>query len=207
MLTPGANWREVADEVHTVVGRKGLLFKEPATKLALRVVHEALGLPPGKPKEPIEGAADTAVVVSSNFGNVETVADLVREIRAGSGKDVSPLRAPNASSNIIASTIAIRYGFTGPNVMICNGPNSAAQAHRIGALLLKSGRAKRVVVVDVEPADEITTALHPGIEAHASCVVLTLDSLVPEAHSRTVLTADPLAVSQADPLAVSEAHS
>jgi 3-oxoacyl-[acyl-carrier-protein] synthase II len=172
-LRPGQNWREVADEAHTVVGRKGLLFKEPATKLALRVVHEALGLPPGRPKGPIEGAADTAVVVSSNFGNVETIADLVREVRAGSGKDVSPLRAPNASSNIIASTIAIRYGFTGPNVMVCSGTSSGRQALRLGALLLKSGRAKRVVVVDVEPADEVASALQPDIEGYASCVVLT----------------------------------
>jgi 3-oxoacyl-[acyl-carrier-protein] synthase II len=189
VLLPGQDWREVADRAHAVVGRKGLLFKEPATKMALQVVHEALDLPPGKPKGPIDGAADTAVVVSSNFGNVETIAELVREIRAGSGRDVSPLRAPNASSNIIASTIAIRYGFTGPNVMVCSGPDSGRQAVRLGSLLLRSGRAKRVVVVDVEPADEVASALRPGITAFAACVVLQPDGGRPLASGESVLEA------------------
>ncbi|WP_326613584.1 3-oxoacyl-ACP synthase [Streptomyces scopuliridis] len=166
------------DEAHTVLGRKGLLYKEDSTRLALCAVHRAFGLPPGKLREPLPGAAGTAVVVSSNFGNVRTVRDIVAEMRAGSGHDVSPLNGPNASSNVIASTLAIRYGFTGPNLMVCGGATSGLDAVRLGALLLRAGRARRVVVVGVEPDDEVArglAALRPGgagLRSAAACVVL-----------------------------------
>ncbi|MEU8263187.1 beta-ketoacyl synthase N-terminal-like domain-containing protein [Micromonospora sp. NPDC048999] len=167
------------DEAHTLLGRKGLLFKEPAVRIALCAVHRALGLPPGRPTAPVPGAAGTAVVVSSNLGNVATVCDIVDQVRAGGLRGVSPMQAPNASSNIIASSIAIRYGFTGPNLMVCSGSTGGLDALRLGALLVRSGRAPRVIVVGAEPADEIATTLRvaaglPPGPPHgiAACVVL-----------------------------------
>ncbi len=170
------------EDAHRLLGRKGLLYKEPATRLALCAVHRALGLPPGRPAEPVDGGADTAVIVSSNYGNVQTVRDVVGTVRAGSGKDVSPLQAPNASSNVIASTIAIRYGLAGPNLMLCSGAVSGHQALRLGALLLRAGRARRAVVVGVEPVDETVRTLaarrgpagggHPAPREGAACVIL-----------------------------------
>ncbi|MFE5158861.1 beta-ketoacyl synthase N-terminal-like domain-containing protein [Streptomyces sp. NPDC056697] len=174
------------DQAHTVLGRKGLLFKEDATRLALCAVHRAFALPPGKLTEPLPGAEHTAVVVSSNVGNARTVRDIVAEMRAGSAHDVSPLNGPNASSNVIASTLAIRYGFTGPNLMVCSGATSGLDAVRLGALLLRGERARRVVVVGVEPDDEVArglAALRPAapgttlpvpLRAAAACVVLEL---------------------------------
>lgn len=167
------------DLAHTVLGRKGLLFKEDATRLALCAVHRAFGLPPGKLTEPLSGAEHTAVVVSSNLGNVQTVREIVAGMRAGSAHDVSPLHGPNASSNVIASTLAIRYGFTGPNLTVCSGATSGLDAVRLAALLLRGERARRVVVVGVEPGDETArdlAALHPDAAAPlrpaAACVVL-----------------------------------
>ncbi|MEU2610291.1 beta-ketoacyl synthase N-terminal-like domain-containing protein [Micromonospora sp. NPDC007271] len=167
------------DEAHTLLGRKGLLFKEPAVRIAMCAVHRALGLPPGRPAAPVPGAAGTAVVVSSNLGNVATVCDIVDQVRAGGLRGVSPMQAPNASSNIIASSIAIRYGFTGPNLMVCSGATGGLDALRLGALLVRSGRAPRVVVVGAEPADETATSLRaaaglpPGPpQGIAACVVL-----------------------------------
>ncbi|KAA2254452.1 beta-ketoacyl synthase [Solihabitans fulvus] len=172
-----------ADQAHVVLGRKGLLAKEPATRLALCAVHAALGLPPGRPTGPVAGAGTTAVVVSSNLGNVQTVCAVVDEMRASSGHAVSPLLAPNASSNIIASSIAIRYGITGPNFMLCAGATSGLDAVRLGARLLRAGRTDRAVVVGVEPDDEIARGLlglratPPGgfsePRAAAACVLLT----------------------------------
>ncbi|WP_052443231.1 beta-ketoacyl synthase N-terminal-like domain-containing protein [Streptacidiphilus neutrinimicus] len=147
------------DEAHLLLGRKGLLYKEPATRLALCAVHRAFDLPPGRPKGPVEQGQDTAVVVSSNYGNVQTVRDVVATVRAGSGRDVSPLQAPNASSNVIASTLAIRYGLAGPNLMVCSGAVSGHQALYLGALLLRTGRARRAVVVGVEPVDDTVRVL------------------------------------------------
>ncbi|MFJ6194953.1 beta-ketoacyl synthase N-terminal-like domain-containing protein [Micromonospora sp. NPDC092111] len=167
------------DEAHTLLGRKGLLFKEPAVRLAMCAVHRALGLPPGRPAAPLPAAAGTAVVVSSNLGNVATVCDIVDQVRAGGLRGVSPMQAPNASSNIIASSIAIRYGFTGPNLMVCSGATGGLDAVRLGALLVRSGRAHRAIVVGAEPADEIAAGLRavagtPPGPPHgiAACVVL-----------------------------------
>ncbi|HEX7659403.1 MAG TPA: beta-ketoacyl synthase N-terminal-like domain-containing protein [Pseudonocardiaceae bacterium] len=159
-------------EAHTVLGRKGLLAKEPATRLALCATHEALGLPPGKLTEPVPGAARTAVVVASNLGNVATVCDVVHTVRTEGGKSVSPLIAPNASSNIIASTIAMRYAFTGPNLLVSSGATAGIDAIRLGALLIRRGRTHRAVVVGVEPDDEIARSLCPGIRAAAAAVIL-----------------------------------
>ncbi|MEU5182208.1 beta-ketoacyl synthase N-terminal-like domain-containing protein [Streptomyces longwoodensis] len=169
-------------EAHRLLGRKGLLYKEPATRLALCAVHRALGLPPGRPAEPVGQGPQTAVVVSSNYGNVHTVREVVATVRAGSRKDVSPLQAPNASSNVIASTIAIRYGLSGPNLMVCSGAVSGLQALRLAALLIRAGRAERAVVVGVEPDDATVRQLallrptsngrHPQPRAAAACVVL-----------------------------------
>jgi 3-oxoacyl-(acyl-carrier-protein) synthase len=159
-------------DAHRVLGRKGLLAKEPATRLALCATHEALGLPPGKPTEPVAGAAGTAVVVASNLGNVATVCEVVDQVRTEGRHAVSPLVAPNASSNIIASSIALRYRFTGPNFLVCSGATAGLDAVRLGALLIRTGRTHRCVVVGVEPDDEVATALCPGLRAAAAAVVL-----------------------------------
>lgn len=174
-----------AEETHLVLGRKGLLMKEPSTKLALCAVQRAFGLPPGKLDGPLPLADCTAVVVSSNLGNLHTVCRLAAAVRGEGFRAVSPLEAPNASSNVIASTIAIRYAFTGPNVMLCNGATSGLDAVRLGARLIRAGRAARVVVVGVEPDDEISQALAksrdpqtygargaPALRASAACVIL-----------------------------------
>jgi 3-oxoacyl-[acyl-carrier-protein] synthase II len=167
------------DQARFVLGRKGLLGKEPATRLALCAVHRALGLPPGPLAEPLPYAPGTAVVVASNLGNAETVCTVLSDMREHGGSAVSPLDAPNASSNVIASSVAIRYGFTGPNLTVCSGATAGLDAVRLGMLLLRAGRAQRAVVVGVEPADPVArrlAALRPDppgeLTAAAGCVLL-----------------------------------
>ncbi len=161
-----------------LLGRKGLLAKEPATRLALCAVHRAFGLPERAPRRSAEELDPrTAVIVSSNLGNVATVAGIGTALRDGGVRAVSPLDAPNASSNVIASTVAIWFRFGGPNLTVCSGHSSGLDAVGLGRSLLLSGRADRVVVVGVEPRDEVTDALltratgAPGV-AVAACVVL-----------------------------------
>lgn len=161
-----------------LLGRKGLLAKEPATRMALCAVHRAFGLPERAPRRSAEEPDPrTAVIVSSNLGNVATVAGISTALPDGGVRAVSPLDAPNASSNVIASTVAIWFRFGGPNLTVCSGHPSGLDAVGLGRLLLLSGRADRVVVVGVEPRDEVTDALltratgAPGVPV-AACVVL-----------------------------------
>jgi 3-oxoacyl-[acyl-carrier-protein] synthase II len=167
------------EEAHELLGRKGLLGKDAATRLALCAVHRALGLPPGRRPPPGPPDPAVAVVASSNLGNLATVAGVVRAVRSGQRKEISPLMAPGASSNVLASAVAIWFGFGGPCVMLCSGATSGIDAVTAGALLLRSGRAARVVVVGAEPADEVAAALHArrapraaALREGAACVIL-----------------------------------
>ena len=171
LYVPGVDGAFPPGEEHRLLGRKGLLYKEQATRLALCAVHRALGLPAGARADGPPDPA-TAVVASSNLGNVATVRKVVETLREGSGRDVSPLDAPNASSNVIASTVAIWFRFGGPNLMVCSGATAGLDAIALASLLLRAGRASRVVVVGAEPDDEVARSLRAGLRAGAAALVL-----------------------------------
>jgi 3-oxoacyl-[acyl-carrier-protein] synthase II len=165
------------DDVRSVLGRKGLLYRDPATRLALCAAQGALRLAPGPVA--VDGVdPGGAVVASSNLGNCATVCSVSERMRAEGGRSISPMEAPNASSNVVASTIGLRFGFGGPNVMVCNGQTSGADAIRAGLRLLAAGRATRVLVVGVEPDDAVAQRLaeesgHPDrVAAGAAALVL-----------------------------------
>jgi 3-oxoacyl-[acyl-carrier-protein] synthase II len=150
------------ERARELLGRKGLLNKEPATRLALCAVHRALRRPPGAERDSGPPDPRVAVVASSNLGNVATVVDVVRSVRAAGRTGVSPLAAPNVSSNVLASAVAIWFRFGGPNLMVCSGSTGGLDALALGALLLRAGRADRVVVVGAEPADDVAAAMSNG---------------------------------------------
>jgi 3-oxoacyl-[acyl-carrier-protein] synthase II len=132
---------------------RGLRYKDHATRLALLAVDRALTAACALPATESDGEK-TAVVASSNFGNLDTVCRTAETIARKSVTGTSPMDLPNASPNVVASTIAIKYRLRGPNVMLCNGSASGLDALRVARLLLSSGRAIRVLVVGTEPADE-----------------------------------------------------
>ncbi|CAA9432628.1 MAG: hypothetical protein AVDCRST_MAG66-3794 [uncultured Pseudonocardia sp.] len=164
-----------------VLGRKGLLGTEPATRSALCAVHRLLGLADGAARNDGEPDPSTAVVVSSNLGNAATVAGVARTVRASGVRAASPLDAPNASSNVLASAVALRFRFGGPNVTVCSGHPSGLDAIGLGRLLIVAGRARRSVVVGVEPGGEVAEHLCPGIGGGAvGAVVLEADDGEPD---------------------------
>ncbi|MBV9821840.1 MAG: beta-ketoacyl synthase, partial [Actinobacteria bacterium] len=116
-----------------------------------------------------------AVVVASNLGNVEAVARVTRTVRDEGGSAVSVLDAPNASSNIVASTIALWFGFGAANLMVCSGAGAGFDGLELALVLLRAGRADRVVLVGVEPDDPVAAGLYAGsgrLRAGAACLVL-----------------------------------
>jgi 3-oxoacyl-[acyl-carrier-protein] synthase II len=169
-----------AFEPEAKLGRKGLRYKDRATKLALCAVHDALedaGLPLTLSDR------KTGVVVSSNFGNLDTVCRVAATIHEGGSRSASPLDLPNASSNAIASSIAIRHGCRGVNLTVCNGATGGLDAIYMAASAIRAGRAARVLVVGVEPLHEVAVRLAetandgaaPGdfrLGEGAACVVL-----------------------------------
>ncbi|WP_256923518.1 beta-ketoacyl synthase N-terminal-like domain-containing protein [Streptomyces sp. 13-12-16] len=143
------------------IGKKGLRYKDRATQLALVCAEEALKdaglLGPGGLGV---GGGTIAVLVASNYGNVDTVCSVVETIAAeGTTSGISPMDTPNASSNVIASTLAIKYGLRGPNLMICNGPTSGLDAVRWAVNVIGARRADRALVVAVEPDNDMVRQL------------------------------------------------
>jgi 3-oxoacyl-[acyl-carrier-protein] synthase II len=98
-------------------------------------------------------------VVSSNLGNVDTVCRVLDTVRAEGSDSASPLDIPNLSSNVIASSLAIRFGLKAINLMVCNGATSGADALHLAANAIRAGRARRVLVAAVEPANATVARL------------------------------------------------
>jgi 3-oxoacyl-[acyl-carrier-protein] synthase II len=168
-----------AEGARELLGDRGLLAKEPATRLALCAVHRALGLRP-RARHGWNPDPRTAVVASSNFGNAGAVASIASTLHRGDEK-VSPLQVPNASSNVVASTVGIWFGCGAANLMVCSGATGGLDAAALAAVLLRADRADRVIVVGVEPDDDFTVGLQalrrtdrPGepLRAGAAAVVL-----------------------------------
>lgn len=158
----------------TMLGRRGLLGKDDATRLALCAVHRALDLDDGV--RPVSAPdPGVAVVGCGNLGNVDTVADVARRATANGVREISPLAAPRASSNVMTSVVAIWFRLGGPNLMICSGATASFDALATAELLLRARRARQVVVVGAEADTPTATALYGRrrrLAAGAACVIV-----------------------------------
>jgi 3-oxoacyl-[acyl-carrier-protein] synthase II len=133
------------------LGKKGLRYKERATLLALCAAKTALvnaGLL-DEQMTPLD-SADFGVIVASNSGNLDTVCKVADVIRSEHVNAASSMDLPNASSNIVASTLAIRFGLKALNLMICSGASASLDALILAANAIRQGRAQRMLVVTVE---------------------------------------------------------
>ncbi|MEV5974977.1 beta-ketoacyl synthase N-terminal-like domain-containing protein [Streptomyces sp. NPDC051921] len=159
-----------ADDPVSRLRGPGLRYKDRATKLALSAAREALadaGLLAALDAAGGAGAPDGAagagapvdsrrfgVVVSTNWGNVDTVCETTATIRRAGYTATSPMLLPNTASNVTASWLAITHGLRGANVTLCNGPTSGLDAVHWARTLIAAGRLDRALVVGVEPVNE-----------------------------------------------------
>ncbi|MEU5159635.1 beta-ketoacyl synthase N-terminal-like domain-containing protein [Streptomyces sp. NPDC020875] len=167
------------DPATGLTGRE-LRHKDRASRLALRAVESALddaGLTDATAA--FTGAADaTAVVVSTNLGNADSVCDAADTIAAEGVRGLSPLGLPRTSSNVVAGWVAIRYGLRGPNLTVCNGATSGLDALAWARNLMLAGRAEAAVVVGVEPAGAVTEKLL-GEQSTDTAVAVVLEPADP----------------------------
>ncbi len=99
---------------------------------------------------PRDDGRDTAIVVATSHGPVESTAEFAAGIRARGHARGNPFLFPNVLYNAVAGEVAIRGGIRGHNVTVTNGELCGAASLEIALLLLKTGRARRVVVLSVE---------------------------------------------------------
>ncbi|MFV8132309.1 beta-ketoacyl synthase N-terminal-like domain-containing protein [Streptomyces syringium] len=162
LLGPAVSGADPVDPA-ALIGKKGLRYKDRATQIGLCLASAALAdaglLDDGGLTVPGERVG---IVVSTNLGNADTVCRAVATIAKEGTTGLSPMDTPNASSNITASEAAIRFDLRGPNLTVCNGVTSGLDAVRWAALTVRSGRADHMLVLGVEPDNDVTRALVGG---------------------------------------------
>jgi 3-oxoacyl-[acyl-carrier-protein] synthase II len=137
------------------LGKKGLRYKDRATQLAYSAAADVLRESGLLDENGLTVASETiGVIASSNLGNADTVCRVVDTLREETVTGTSPMDLPNASSNVIATSVAIRFGLRGPNLMVCNGDNSGVDAVFLATTMIAAGRVERVLVLGVEPDSE-----------------------------------------------------
>lgn len=171
------------------LGRTGLRYRDHATRLAYCAAQDALvsaGL--AEPGAPAVAADPIATIVSSNRGNLDTLCRVSRTIDTESTTAVSPMELPNASSNVIAASVATKFGLRGPNLTVCNGHPSGLDAVRWAMHLIAAGRARQVLVVGVEPAGvEVRALLGASDLLDGAAAIVVEDAAAADERGRTPL--------------------
>jgi 3-oxoacyl-[acyl-carrier-protein] synthase II len=94
--------------------------------------------------------ARCAVVVGTGVGGLQTLEEQVRIFQAKGAGRVSPFFIPMMMANATAGTIAMQFGWTGPNT--CVATACAASAHALGEAmrLVRDGTADVVLAAGAE---------------------------------------------------------
>ncbi len=143
-----------------VLGRKGLRYKDRASLLALCAAANALddaGLPQAKADR--ADAGSFGVIAATTTGIAETVCRVAETIHDGGVVAAAPMDLPNASGNVAAASVAIRFGLEGLNLTLSASPTSGLDALRWATVAIRAGRARRILVIGVEPAAEMIDRL------------------------------------------------
>lgn len=158
------------------LSRRDRRHKDRATALALAAARQALedaGLDTGELSD--ADRERIGVVASTNYGNLDTVCSTVDAIAEHTYLGTSPVLLPSTASNVVASWLAITHGLRGANLTLCNGATSGLDAVHWARRLITAGRVDRVLVVGVEPSNEMVTGLAGG-EAVDGAAALLLES-------------------------------
>ncbi|GAB7045407.1 beta-ketoacyl synthase N-terminal-like domain-containing protein [Catenuloplanes indicus] len=120
------------------LGRKGTRAMDRVTAIAITAVGELLGPEPAGP--------DTALVLGTGTGSVQSIMDFTRDALTGDKPYlVDPARFPNTVMNRAAGTSAIWHGIRGPNTTIAGGALTGLLALGYAARLLRAGRCTRAL--------------------------------------------------------------
>lgn len=154
------------------LGRKGLRYNTKATLLALAAVTELLETAgPGT----AEAGESCGLIAASAYGTYSAVCGVAEQLTQGGVNRISPMDLPNASSNILASQIAIRFGIKGVCLTVDDGLRSGESVLRWASRLLRAGRCERVIAVTAESPSEYEQLLRGGRPLVTGAVAMMLE--------------------------------
>ncbi|GGK75909.1 beta-ketoacyl synthase N-terminal-like domain-containing protein [Mangrovihabitans endophyticus] len=163
---------------------RGMRHKDRASRLALVAAADALTDAGLLTDGTYAGCGDrTAVVVSTNFGNLDSVCSFADTIAGEGVVGLSPLGLPHTSSNSVAGWVAIEHHLRGPNLTVCNGASSGLDALFWAQLMIEAGRADATVVVGVEPGTGAVARLLDGARSLDGAAAVVVES-VPHRRAR-----------------------
>jgi 3-oxoacyl-[acyl-carrier-protein] synthase II len=128
------------------LGPKEARRVDRVTQLGFAAAADALA----DANEPNADPARCAVVVGTGVGGLQTLEDQVSVFLDKGANRVSPFFIPMMMANATAGTIAMQFGWTGPNT--CVATACAASAHAVGeaARLVRDGTADVVLAGGAE---------------------------------------------------------
>jgi 3-oxoacyl-[acyl-carrier-protein] synthase II len=124
---------------------RGLRPLARASRLGAVAAAAALG----HPRERAGAGERTAVVVGTQWGSIEPLAEFDRAAVLEGPRLVNPAGFPNVVANVHAGYIGILFGLAGPNVTVC-GRGAGLEALGQALDLLTLGRADSVLSGGVE---------------------------------------------------------
>jgi 3-oxoacyl-[acyl-carrier-protein] synthase II len=154
----------IGDGLKALVRRKGLAALSRGALLAAAAIEDLLVVRPDALTAGCE-PGDVALLVGTAFGHVESKADFHATALRDGVRLVSPIVFPNTIINSPGGHAAILFGLTGPNSTITSGRRSGLEAILRATTLLRSGRARRAIVVG---ADEASPSLLRAMSARRS---------------------------------------
>jgi 3-oxoacyl-[acyl-carrier-protein] synthase II len=128
------------------LGPKEARRLDRVTQLGFAAAADALGDAGDASVDP----ARSAVVIGTGIGGLITLEEQVNVYREKGAARVSPFFVPMMMTNATAGTIAMQFGWTGPNVCIATACAASAHAIGEGARLLRDGSADVVIAGGTE---------------------------------------------------------
>ncbi|EPH05546.1 hypothetical protein HMPREF1531_00975 [Propionibacterium sp. oral taxon 192 str. F0372] len=172
-------------DFRTRLGRKGLRYSTPATLLAEAAAVEAMACRCPDDDCPPERLG---LIASSRYGNAESVVNAAQIVIKQGADALSPMGLPNASSNVLASTVAIQLGIKGVCLTIEDERDRAASALQWAQVLITGGRCEQVLVVAAE-SDSPTARWLAGGRPVVTGGVALLVAAIDDRHSRSPMVA------------------
>ncbi|MFC0429207.1 beta-ketoacyl synthase N-terminal-like domain-containing protein [Kutzneria buriramensis] len=123
------------------LGSKGTRSMTRLTALAIATVGDLIA------DTGCDTGADTGLVLGTTTGSAQSMMDFTRSsLTAARPHRVDPALFPNTVMNCAAGQCAIWHGLRGPNVTIAGGRTAGLMALSYTGRLIRSHRAKRVLV-------------------------------------------------------------
>jgi 3-oxoacyl-[acyl-carrier-protein] synthase II len=145
--------------VKDVLGRKGTRSMDRVTGLAVSTVGQVLNDAEGN--RVVSTGADSALVLGTTMGSVQSVMDFTRDSFTGElPYHVDPARMPNSVMNCAAGQCAIWHQLRGPNTTLAGGGSAGLLAMGYARRLLNHNRARKVLVGAAEEYSANRAWLH-----------------------------------------------